>query len=719
MPPILRTGSSRWWRIVVVALFAGAVGFVALSSVKDAGLLSSQPRLPFSQRGVVVREEATAAAEAAPELKLATEAAPALTSVIAAANTSTNSTEAFSEVALPLQPLEEAADTLLEAATAPAPVSDASLAPIPTAELAPNGPPAVAFLFFTIDGSVSFPEVWAEFFAGASDELQYSVIVHRSDNSTGSTPASDAFMLACRGRARLAAYAEGTAWGQLIAASRSLAAAALDDPNSQSFVYVSATTLPVKSFTRVYQSLMAVSQSSSFCLSNPRAWVRSHADPSAVFPKHAQWFILARQHAQRFADLSQGNAVAAVDQMCGGSWRQCYPATSEELVMAAIVGKVSATAMGSDWLEAHPSAAGGPDEAHQAALQEEEAAGEEFFGGPVQETLATPGVNGGAVSVRDEDQTNRGVCTTWHWWDDYPNDAQREPSFRPLQLFAERRSVSEPSEVEALLEQHVDRFWAPLYHPQELGPQAMTEELLLEGLCASEFLFARKFGAAFSLRPAHYERDASGADYWACSDSSPWRQGERKKLGPRTCGGMRPSPILGLEPTECKQLCCAMGPDTCTAWQYRGHSHRLEYCWLGHAQRCTDSEDHASSTWHGERLVLAAEPPVPDVAQTRGRVLDAFRKCFQLQGGDQSLQEETDAGTVEQEPPPEEAPAEVEDVRPLPAELPDAELPDEAEEAAATEAVDDEAAPEPETQPVVDAPAVEQEIQEEVVPGEP
>jgi hypothetical protein len=55
--------------------------------------------------------------------------------------------------------------------------------------------------------------------------------------------------------------------------------------------------------------------------------------------------------------------------------------------------------------------------------------------------------------------------------------------------------------VEALLEQHIDRFWTPLYHPQVFGPHAMTSAFLLQGLCASKHLFARKFAPDFSLRP--------------------------------------------------------------------------------------------------------------------------------------------------------------------------------------------------------------------------
>ncbi len=58
--------------------------------------------------------------------------------------------------------------------------------------------------------------------------------------------ATQDFLAACRGRAQFVPTAPDTAWGQLIAAERSLAAAALQAPANVAFVYVSHTTLPVR-----------------------------------------------------------------------------------------------------------------------------------------------------------------------------------------------------------------------------------------------------------------------------------------------------------------------------------------------------------------------------------------------------------------------------------------------------------------------------------------
>ena len=490
-----------------------------------------------------------------------------------------------------------------------------------------SGHPAIAFLVLTIDGSVAQPGVWKEFFANASDDV-FNVYIHRSDNGTDVSPSAAAFVAACRGRVTVAPYAAGTAWGQLINASRMLALAALDNPSNVAFTYVSATTVPVKGFSVVYDALVSRGDSSSFCVTGPKAWERSKLNASLVYPKHAQWFTLGKTAARDFVNTSRGDPVGEVDTMCGGSWHQCYPTTSEELQMGAIVGTVPAHAMGSAWLESHPPAGGGFDTDRAVAVVAENAAGEEFVGGPVHTLLPWPGVNGGHLSVRDVGQKNYGVCDTMHWWDDYPNDAAREPAFEPFQLLADVYGVSEPGEVEALLEQHVDRFWTPLWHPQVFGPQAMTEQFLLQGLCASRFLFARKIGPDFSLRLEPFARDMSGEDIWTCPAEAPWRTQPREKLGPRACGGMRPAPILGLGAQECKQLCCAQGPDICSAWQYRGHRSKLDFCWLGHATGCKMSTDMGSSLWHGERLAGVNITASNESQASQQAVLAAFRKCF-------------------------------------------------------------------------------------------
>lgn len=156
-------------------------------------------------------------------------------------------------------------------------------------------PPSVAFLFLTLDGSVSWPEVWALFFGAAPDTGLFSVWVHRSDGKSslrdGVPPRAAEFEAACRGRLRAAPFARNTAWGQLIGAQRSLASAALaGDPFAVQFVILSDSAVPVKSFTHVHDALAARGpRASAFCTTGQASWHRSLDDgPDVVFPKHTQ-----------------------------------------------------------------------------------------------------------------------------------------------------------------------------------------------------------------------------------------------------------------------------------------------------------------------------------------------------------------------------------------------------------------------------------------------
>lgn len=94
---------------------------------------------------------------------------------------------------------------------------------------------------------------------------------------------------------------------------------------------------------------------------------------------------------------------------------------------------------------------------------------------------------------------------SFSWWDDLRTDASKEPAWAPFELAAtalaagDRGTASEPcgttrggggacrppepvpafvddasreAAVRAVLDPHVDRCWAPRYHPQRFGPEA-------------------------------------------------------------------------------------------------------------------------------------------------------------------------------------------------------------------------------------------------------
>ena len=640
--------AARGWRTwaawTVCALLTGGLLLFALSKLAGNAqphAMSAQPRA-----GALHRMRSSGLLRGVDALDVAGEQ-PAISTAQADSQTAW--------VADELQPVAEASEV-----PAPAPLAALAEKMPAAAVMTEAGMPAVAFLFLTINGEVTWPEIWADFFAGAADPRMFGVYIHRSNDDSPDvepSPAALAFLAACRGRANSVPTAADTAWGQLIAAERSLAAGAVKTPENVVFVYVSHTTLPVKSFAEVFETLTS-RNTSSFCLTTQQTWVRSRVDADAVFPKTSQWISLSRDSAERFADEQRGDAVALVNQACGGSWRQCYPATSEELVMAAITGPVPAAAMGSDWLASHPPPGGGPDNALVTALLNE-AAADVDDGAAANATLEFAGVNGGGIPVRDVGATNQGLCDTWHWWDDLPSDAVREPAFEPMQLLANsvkaRGDASPDTDVESILEQHVDRFWSPPWHPQELRGEGMTEEFLLEGLCASKSLFARKFSAEFTLRPAPTPRTASGD--WECPIEE-WKATPHEKLDGVSCDGMHHAPILGLGLNECRQLCCAMGRERCTAWQYRGRWSNYHFCWLGRtAGRCSEYGEAKAQLWRGERLLPEPEPlPQNASAVARQRVIEAFARCFQrCRSAQAPVTEPVDSFHAAQAPAPAEA----------------------------------------------------------------
>merc|ERR1719262_409136 len=70
-------------------------------------------------------------------------------------------------------------------------------------------------------------------------------------------------------------------------------------PNDK-FVFLSETTLPVKPFAFIYQSL-TVDQNSDFCIATTDQWARlasKNIGESAVLVKHSQWTVLSRYHAE-------------------------------------------------------------------------------------------------------------------------------------------------------------------------------------------------------------------------------------------------------------------------------------------------------------------------------------------------------------------------------------------------------------------------------------
>jgi hypothetical protein len=173
-------------------------------------------------------------------------------------------------------------------------------------------------------------------------------------------------------------------------------------------------------------------------------------------------------------------------------------------------------------------------------------------------------------------------------------------------------------------------------------------------------------------------RNAAGE--WDCP-ADDWKASPHEKLDGVSCDGMRHAPIQGVGLAECRQLCCAMGRDRCTAWQYRGRWSAYHACWLGReAGRCSPYDEAKAQLWRGERLLPEPEPlPQNASAVERQRVVDAFTRCFQRRRAAAVAEPELVIDSTAAAPAPAEAapmPADAEeapaDAAPLPADAAEA-----------------------------------------------
>lgn len=74
----------------------------------------------------------------------------------------------------------------------------------------------------------------------------------------------------------------------------------------EKYIFVSDTTLPLKPFRDVYVALTA-DHDSHFCFVGPKSWNHLDINQARVFlPKHSQWMVMSRQHAEIFAKHWRG-----------------------------------------------------------------------------------------------------------------------------------------------------------------------------------------------------------------------------------------------------------------------------------------------------------------------------------------------------------------------------------------------------------------------------
>jgi len=146
----------------------------------------------------------------------------------------------------------------------------------------------VAYLFLTY-GDINHPRLWERYFQGHDDTTV--ICCHAADRDSVSTP----FL-----KDNLIPYWVSTDWGKigLVIAQLELTRHALRDPLVERLVLCSGSCVPIKTYSRAYDSLFEHDKS---WLTMHRQYIArmskvTHLD-QASHRKNSQWVMLTRQHA--------------------------------------------------------------------------------------------------------------------------------------------------------------------------------------------------------------------------------------------------------------------------------------------------------------------------------------------------------------------------------------------------------------------------------------
>lgn len=226
------------------------------------------------------------------------------------------------------------------------------------------------FFLFLARAGIERIDLWQEFFATA-DQARYRVLLHCKEESVCGLSAVTSGAGSKIGLTVVntvpSAYCK-----DLVSPMVQLLRYATKESSSSrdKFVFVSATTLPVKPFAQVYSRLTA-DQDSDMCFGPVERWMRfdSRTFPMARLVKQSQWVVLNRRHADAMISgwkrLRVSNNVWSVPVLTGGKDRTSAEVvgnvnlcTDEWAIFATIFGAIS-DGSGSE-LQGLPGLAGSP-----------------------------------------------------------------------------------------------------------------------------------------------------------------------------------------------------------------------------------------------------------------------------------------------------------------------------------------------------------------------
>mmetsp|Transcript_17698 Transcript_17698/g.41041 ORF Transcript_17698/g.41041 Transcript_17698/m.41041 type:complete len:525 (-) Transcript_17698:41-1615(-) len=173
--------------------------------------------------------------------------------------------------------------------------------------------PQVFFLFMTASG-MDRPELWEAFFKTAASHSQYRVLMHCSSPGAGMCGAEMLARYKSMGIIVVDTvptyYCKDLVSGMVQLVRKALP---LSQSSRDKFVFLSESTLPVKPFGTVYQTLTG-DERSDFCIMPSEHWVKVGArDPKAKdakpgrLIKHHQWFVLSRGNAKTLTERWTGD----------------------------------------------------------------------------------------------------------------------------------------------------------------------------------------------------------------------------------------------------------------------------------------------------------------------------------------------------------------------------------------------------------------------------
>lgn len=165
----------------------------------------------------------------------------------------------------------------------------------------PDQPTVIHFLFM-INNWLPHADIWEEFFSAASPGSMHSYVHCQDYKHCYDTGLFKVLPNLRPIPTQPTWYCHDlvTAMTQLLKASLSMNSV---PPNArEKFVFLSESTLPLKNFSQVHAAL-SENDDSDFCMFPMDQWATTEIQGRNVFlPKHHQWVVLNREHAERMVD---------------------------------------------------------------------------------------------------------------------------------------------------------------------------------------------------------------------------------------------------------------------------------------------------------------------------------------------------------------------------------------------------------------------------------